>query len=153
MSLGVPLGQLELAAFLPYRLAVLSAEVSRALGRRYDARFGVTIPEWRCLAVLGRKGDLMVSELASRASLDKVKACRALARLRQRGLVARAVDGHDRRAVRMSLTPAGWALYGELAAVALDWERQLTDALGLSDRRALDRVLHKLSDALGRMER
>ena len=153
MSLGVPLGELQLEAFLPYRLAVSSTRVSRALARRYETRFGVTIPEWRCLAVLGRADRLTASQLGERATLDKVQTSRAVARLVARGLVHRTQDAADRRAVRLSLEPAGRALYGELAAVALAWERELTDALGLSDRRALDRVLAKLDRTLDRLER
>jgi DNA-binding MarR family transcriptional regulator len=153
MSLGVPIGELELAAFLPYRLAVSSRRVSRALARRYEHRFGVTIPEWRCLAVLGRRSQLTAKDLGQRASLDKVQTSRALAGLVERGLVARRRDGEDGRATRLALTDAGRTLYADLAAVALAWERELTDALGLSDRRALDRVLHKLDRALDRLER
>ncbi len=153
MSLGVPLGELELDAFLPFRLAVSSARVSRALARRYERRFGVTIPQWRCLAVLGRTGGLTASQLGERARLDKVQTSRAVVGLVGRDLVNRMPDAADRRAVRLSLTALGKALYGDLAAAALAWERELTEALGLSDRRALDRVLHKLDLALDRLER
>ncbi len=151
MSLGVPLGQLELDAFLPYRLAVSSRRVSRALAQRYETRFGVTIPQWRILAVLGRHSALTANELGAQAQLDKVQTSRATAGLVARSLVERTTDRTDRRALRHALTPAGGELYRELAAVALAWERELTDALGLSDRRALDRVLHKLDRALDRM--
>jgi DNA-binding MarR family transcriptional regulator len=153
MSLGVPIGDLELDSFLPFRLAVSSVRVSRALARRYEHRFGVTIPQWRCLAVLGRARGLRAAQLGERARLDKVQTSRAVAGLVERGLVERAPDAADRRAVRLSLTASGEALYADLAAVALAWERELTDALGLSDRRALDRVLHKLDRALDRLER
>lgn len=153
MSLGVPLGQLELDAFLPYRLAVSSRRVSRALAQRYENRFGVTIPQWRILAVLGRHSALTANELGAQAQLDKVQTSRATAGLVARSLVDRTTDAADRRLLRHALTPAGRELYRELAAVALAWERELTTALGLSDRRALDRVLHKLDRALDRMER
>jgi DNA-binding MarR family transcriptional regulator len=152
MSLGVPMGALELEAFLPFRLAVSSGRVSRALARRYERRFGVTIAEWRCLAVLGRDSGLTASTLGERASLDKVQTSRATHRLVERGLLARTTDEADRRAVRLALTAAGRALYQELADVALAWERELTAALGLSERRALDRVLQKLDRALDRLE-
>ncbi|MFW5835110.1 MAG: MarR family winged helix-turn-helix transcriptional regulator [Pseudomonadota bacterium] len=153
MSLGVPIGELDLASFLPYRLAVSSKRVSRALARRYETGFGVSIPEWRCLAVLGRRSQLTATDLGRRASLDKVQTSRALAGLVDRGLVARSRDDGDRRATRLALTDDGRALYADLAAVALAWERELIEALGLSDRRALDRVLHKLDRALDRLER
>ena len=143
---------LDLEHFLPYRVAVLSQRVSRALARRYEAQFGITIPQWRCLAVLGRINDVTAGELGGRAQLDKVQTSRALRGLVARGLVDRRTDTDDRRAVRLDLTADGHALYAELASVALAWERDLTQALGLSERRAIDRVLNKLDTALDRLE-
>jgi DNA-binding MarR family transcriptional regulator len=152
MPLLFPDDPLELEGFLPYRVATVSARMSRGLARRYERRFGISIPEWRCLAVLARRGRLTAGELAERTSLDKVRVSRAIARLKDRALVVREPDAHDRRAVRLSITPAGEALFGQIAAVARDWEQELTRALGLSERRTLDRVLHKLDDALARVE-
>ena len=98
---------LVLEAFLPYRLAVLAHKVSRALSGVYGEEFGLSIPEWRVLANLGRFGPLYAGELAERSSLDKPKVSRALQRLEAASLVQRAVDPNDRRQVRLQLTPAG----------------------------------------------
>lgn len=143
---------LELQAFLPYRLAVLAQRSSRGLAERYERRFGISIPEWRCLAVLDRRGGLSAGELAEHTSLDKVQISRAIARLAERGLLERRPDPRDRRTVRLSLTEAGHRFFTEVAEVARAWERDLTHALGLSDRRALDRVLAKLARALDEMD-
>ena len=149
MPLLFPDDPLELEGFLPYRVAVVSHRMSRGLADRYEARFGISIPEWRCLAVLTRSGRLTAGELAERTSLDKVQVS---ARLKARALVEREVDARDRRAVRLSITASGEALFREIADVARAWEQELTSALGLSERRTLDRVLNKLEDALGRVE-
>ena len=45
--------RLALDAFVPYRLSVLTNQVSSAIARHYADRFGLTIPEWRVMAVLG----------------------------------------------------------------------------------------------------
>ena len=152
MPLLFPEDPLELEGFLPYRVAVVSRRMSRGLAERYEARFGISIPEWRCLAVLANRGRLTAGELAERTSLDKVQVSRAIARLKERALVEREVDARDRRAVRLSITAAGEALFREIADVARTWEQELTRALGLSERRTLDRVLQKLEDALARVE-
>ncbi len=152
MALLFPDDPLELEGFLPYRVAIVAARMSRGLARRYERRFGISIPEWRCLAVLARRGRLTAGDLAERTSLDKVQVSRAIARLRERGLVVRETDAADRRAVRLSITAEGEALFGEIAEVARAWEQELTRALGLSERRSLDRILHKLEDALARVE-
>ena len=45
---------LDLEHFLPYRLSVLSNTVSTALAGAYARRFGLSIPQWRVIAVLAR---------------------------------------------------------------------------------------------------
>ena len=59
---------LVLEHFLPYRFAVLAQEVSRAFSSVYAERFGLSIPEWRILANLGRFGPLYAGELAARSA-------------------------------------------------------------------------------------
>ena len=152
MASSLPREPLELRAFLPYRLALLAQRSSRGLAARYARRFDISIPEWRCLAVLDRERGLSAGDLAERTSLDKVQTSRAIARLAERGLLERRPDPSDRRTVRLTLTAAGHRLFADVAEVARAWERDLTQALGLSDRRALDRVLVKLARALDALE-
>ena len=49
---------LSLDRFLPYRLSVLANTVSAALAGAYASRFGLTIPQWRVIAVLARSPGL-----------------------------------------------------------------------------------------------
>ena len=138
-------GVLELERFLPYRLSVLAAEVSRALSQIYTREFALSIPEWRIIANLGSFGPLNAGDLAERSSLDKPKATRALQKLEARGLVQRAVDAKDRRQVRLSLTRRGRLVLGQIASLALEWERELLAPLGAGDRVALERIMTTLS--------
>ena len=135
---------LVLEDFLPYRLAVLAHQTSRELADVYGERFGLSIPEWRILANLGRFGPLYAGELAARSSMDKPKVTRALQRLESAGIVQRAVDAEDRRQVRLALTRRGRAMFREIAALALDWEKQFLSPLSEAERKTLDRVLTKL---------
>lgn len=135
---------LVLEEFLPYRLAILAHKTSRELSGVYGARFGLSIPEWRILANLGRFGPLYAGELAERSSMGKPKVTRALQRLEAGGIVQRAIDAEDRRQVRLALTRRGRAMFREIAALALDWERQFLSPLSEAERKTLDRVLTKL---------
>lgn len=150
MLLFLPHDALLLERFLPYRLNVLSHRLAKTLARRYERRFGITIPDWRCLAILARQGGLTAGELAERTSLERVQISRATARLVGRELVARRIDPSDRRVIRLELTDAGRTLFGDIAEVARAWEQELTQALGLSERRTLERVLDKLERTLDR---
>jgi DNA-binding MarR family transcriptional regulator len=136
---------LVLEAFLPYRLAVLAHATSRALSGVYTREFGLSIPEWRILANLGRFGPLNAGELAERSSMDKPKVTRALQRLEARGLTERSVVASDRRQVRLMLTRRGRLLFRQIAALALEWEQGLLAPLAPAERKALDRILAKLA--------
>ena len=136
---------LILEAFVPYRLAVVAHTVSRALSGIYTREFGLSIPEWRVLANLGRFGPLNAGELAERSSMDKPKITRALQRLEARGLTQRSVVASDRRQVRLTLTRRGRLMFRQIAGLALEREKELLQALEPSERKALDRILAKLT--------
>lgn len=135
----------DLDTFLPYRLAVAADAVSSGLATVYASRFGLTIPEWRLIANLGRDGVMTASEAAARATLDKVQVTRASQRLIARKLVARRVDRADRRRVSLTLTAAGASVRAEIADLARAWERQLLAGLAPQDRTALNRALASLT--------
>src|SRR5438445_5347964 len=73
--------ELELERFLPYRLSVLTNRISTAIARVYVRRFGLTVPEWRVMAVLGRFGEMPANAVCERTAMDKVRVSRAVARL------------------------------------------------------------------------
>jgi DNA-binding MarR family transcriptional regulator len=137
---------LDLETFLPYRLSVLSNRISNAIARVYAKRFGLSIPEWRLIAVLGRFGPLSANGVAFRTYMDKVRVSRAVQRLLDRGLIERATDTADRRRSILRLSPEGAAIRAEVAPLALDIEKRLLAVLSDEDRHDLDRIL-KLLDA------
>lgn len=138
---------LELEAFLPYRLSVLSNTVSSRIAHTYSERFGLTIPQWRIIAVLGRASGLTANDVAERTAMDKVMVSRAVAALLKSGRLARRPHPDDGRSASLALTPKGRAIYEEIVPLALAIEGQLLECLSDSDARALDRALSKLSQA------
>jgi DNA-binding MarR family transcriptional regulator len=138
---------LELERFLPYRLSVLSNRISTAIARVYVQRFGLTVPEWRVMAVLGRFGAMSANAVCERTAMDKVRVSRAVARLAASGRLDRRTDDADRRRALLALTPQGQAVYAEIGPLALAVEARLLARLGPSDRADLARVLSKLEAA------
>jgi DNA-binding MarR family transcriptional regulator len=136
---------LDLAHFVPYRLSVLSNRVSSAIARTYSDRFDLTIPEWRCIAVLGGAPGLSAGDVAQRTAMDKVQVSRAIARLVENKRVQRVVDAEDGRVARLSLTAKGRAIYDEVAPLALELEAKFLDALSPGERASLDRIMTKLA--------
>jgi DNA-binding MarR family transcriptional regulator len=140
-SAGSDSEPLDLETFLPYRLSVLSERISNAIARVYARRFGLSIPEWRLIAVLGRFGPLSANGVAGRTYMDKVRVSRAVQRLLERGLIERAMDAEDRRRSILRLSPEGAAIRAEVAPLALDIESRLMAVLSAEDREDLNRIL------------
>jgi len=140
---------LDLAHFVPYRLSVLSNRVSSAIARTYSDRFDLTIPEWRCIAVLGGAQGLSAGDVALRTAMDKVQVSRAITRLVENKRVARTVDVSDARVARLSLTAKGRAIYDEVAPLALELEAKFLDALSAAERASLDKIMAKLMAQVG----
>ena len=131
----------ELEQFLPYRLNVVAALVSQALSRIYAERYDIGVPEWRVLVDArpirrdDRQGDRRARHM------HKTKVSRAVALLERRKLLARRANRADMREAFLSLTPAGRAIYEDLAPVALEFAHRLLEAIDPADRAAFDRAL------------
>jgi len=138
-------GTIDLDRFLPYRLSVLTNLVSSAIADAYQRRFGLSIPEWRVLAVLARYPGLSAAEVAERTRMDAVAVSRAVARLLAAGRLRRTTSRDDRRRSVLTVSAAGAAVYREVAPIALGYERDLVASLGPDERAALDRVLGALT--------
>lgn len=141
---GKARGRLVLEEFLPYRLSVLTNRVSRAIARQYGARFGLSIPEWRVMAVLGRFAPASANEVCERTAMDKVRVSRAVSRLKRSGLIDRATATEDRRRSVLSLSEQGWRIYHRIVPFARALEAELVAALTPAERAALDKLLAKL---------
>ena len=141
--------KLHLEKFLPYRLSVLSNTVSSAIAAAYFMNFGLSIPEWRVMAVLAANPGLSAAEVTARTAMDKVAVSRALARLLERGLVQRDTHGDDRRRSVLELSPVGYTVYDEVAPMALECERRLLAGLDESERAQLDALIVKLAEGIG----
>jgi DNA-binding MarR family transcriptional regulator len=147
--------KLDLEHFVPYRLSVLSNRVSSAIARQYSERFGLSIPEWRVMAVLGGTPGLSARQVAERTAMDKVQVSRAVESLMRARRVTRAEDTHDGRVSRLSLTARGRAIYDEVVPLALHLEEVLLSTLTPEERRQFDALLTKLgrrAHLLGRGE-
>lgn len=136
--------QLVLEQFLPYRLSILSNMVSNTIAREYRDQFGLSIPEWRVMAVLGRFGPLTASGVGDRTAMDKVSVSRAVARLIERKLVKRETDPDDRRRSILKLTARGVRTHRQIVPIARGRESELAAALTEEELRSLDRLLAKL---------
>ena len=136
--------ELILEDFLPYRLAVLSHTVSTTIARTYEKRFGLSIPEWRVIAILGRFPGLSAVEVAERTMMDKVAVSRAVTKLIKNGRLDRQFADADRRRSILNLSEDGQKLHDEVAPLALRFEHDLLHGISGEDLERFDRVIERL---------
>ena len=134
----------RLADFMPYRLSVTTNIVSDLIAGRYRSRFGLKIPEWRVMAVLGDAGALTQRALVGATRMDKVAVNRACKVLEERGLAARSPNAHDGRSHHLELTPAGREMFDRIMPMALDMEARLFACLGAREAESFKATLGKL---------
>jgi DNA-binding MarR family transcriptional regulator len=136
--------KLHLEKFLPYRLSVLSNTVSSAIAAAYFMNFGLSIPEWRVMAVLAANPGLSAAEVTARTAMDKVAVSRAVNALLAAGRLHRTTAPKDRRRTHLALTAAGERVYSRVVPMALQYERNLVAPLSARDLATLDRLVRVL---------
>ncbi|WP_285711711.1 MarR family winged helix-turn-helix transcriptional regulator [Erythrobacter oryzae] len=134
----------ELAGFLPYQLSVTSNAVSSLIAERYRKRFGLKIPEWRVMAVLGDAGTMTQRALTAATVMDKVAVNRAVKVLEDRGLIARVPNPGDGRSHLLALTAEGRAIHAEVMPLARATERELLEGFGEVEEAELRDLLARL---------
>jgi len=137
---------LILEDFMPYRLARLSSTVSTTIACAYDKEFGLSIPEWRVIAVLGRFPGLSAVEVAEQTFLDKVAVSRAVTKLIKNGRIDRQFADADRRRSILNLSEKGREVHDGVAKLALKFEDDLLAGLKGTDVDQFNAVMDKLLD-------
>jgi len=142
---GSDVNGFRLEDFLPYQLSVASNRVSRLFAKRYSEAFGLSIPEWRVVAVVGRFGTLSPSAVGEATAMDKVKVSRAAASLVSRGMLKQSPDPLDGRGRKLSLTRKGLTVYQGVVPLARELEANLAEGLSRTEWAALQKAVSRLS--------
>ncbi len=137
-----------LSHFLPYQLSIASNAVSSVIAERYRKRFGLKIPEWRVMAVLGdvgARGERATQrEIAAATLMDKVAVNRACKVLEERDLVGRVRNQDDGRSHLLELTSEGQAIHAEVLPLAQATERELFDGFDATEEAMLRAMLDRM---------
>jgi len=142
---------LTLEEFLPYRLTTVSSEVGRGLARLYATRFGLTVSEWRVIAVIGRCPGASAQTVCNMTAMDKVRVSRAVSRLMGARRVHRQTDPEDRRRSKLYLSDEGAEIYNQIVPAARAFEAQLLDDFTPEEAKTLDQLLEKLRRRMGQL--
>ena len=136
----------EIRDLLSYRVHVVANLLSRGAELRYRREFGVSLWEWRTIALLGASDEpLSLGHLARAAGIDKSQMSRVVSGLARRRLVLREVQPGDRRGVRLTLTKTGQRLCSGLIRAAGERDAVFRNCLSKGEKEAFERVLAKLA--------
>jgi DNA-binding MarR family transcriptional regulator len=131
---------------LSYRLHQVANLLSRGAEMRYRREVGVSLWEWRTIALLGGTIEPQsLNELARAAGVDKAQMSRVVSGLTRRKLISRETDANDGRGIRLSLTRAGAKVYQQLIAAAAERNDAFLGCLSAKERACLDQVMTKLA--------
>jgi DNA-binding MarR family transcriptional regulator len=136
----IDIGQLGTSLGFLLRMAQLRTFV---LFHERLAGQGLKPGEFSVLMIIGRNPGIRQGLLAQRLMIKRAHMTKLVRSFEDRGLVARRIPEHDRRAVELTLTDAGQAFVAERAAPLAAYERELPGALSESEQRELIRLLQR----------
>jgi DNA-binding MarR family transcriptional regulator len=131
---------------LSYRLHEVANLLSRGAELRYRREFGVSLWEWRSIALLGAVSEpLSLGDLAHAAGIHKSQMSRVVSGLAGRRLVVRDANAQDARGVHLTLSKSGRKLYAGLIEAASQRDRAFRNCLTRDEKQAFERALAKLA--------
>lgn len=148
---------LNIEDFLTFRITRLSNALRTNLTKRYLEEFGLSIPEWRLLALITRFSPVRFSELTHRSSMDKGQVSRTLQVMTKRGLIKmKVIKQRGSRAatalaapVIVSVAPKGKSLYKQVLPVARRRQADILRRFSEADRVAFYAMLDKIFAVIG----
>lgn len=135
-------------------LGTLVHDVAHRLRLDIDRRVAphnLTRIKWLALGIICHNPGLTQAELASELELGTAAVGRLVDRLVEREFVLRSPSPDDRRAYRLSLTPAAETLVQSLEVTANDMRKALLDGLSEQEISLLNRGLNKVKSNLQRV--
>jgi DNA-binding MarR family transcriptional regulator len=135
---------IDLRRTVTFRLLSTAGKLTQGFINTYTARFGIGLPEWRTLGMLGQFGSLPSIRIAELADMDRGAISRAVAVLERQGLVRRVRDPRHKRRREIVLTAEGRRLHAEVSEFAHWRHARLGELLSHAELSALDSILDKL---------
>lgn len=129
------------------RAGHLMGMLHRAMRRKYDNQlkdFGLTPCQFEVLMILWEEEGILLSELGRRVSRDGPTITGVVDRMEKKLLVKRKRDSHDRRVVRLVLTPKSKGMKEQLSATKKSILENIAKNLSHKEIASLESVLVKM---------
>jgi DNA-binding MarR family transcriptional regulator len=144
--------QFENEEFLLFRVSSVSRRLANACADVYFAEFGITVPEWRLMAQIGRFGSISAKDIAEKISMDRVSISRAAGKCLADGLIRETPTPLDRRCKVLSFTPKGKALYESIIPRACELANLVEAGLSKTEAKTLKALLGKLDTSIDKIK-
>ena len=130
--------------WVSYRFGLIATRLGVIGESGYKAKHKLSTSAWRALAVLARFEPCSAAELSNHSRLDPPKVSPAIEALVERKLLRRNKDPEDQRRAVLSLTPAGRAVFNEVAADVERREAFVTSTLTPQEAEVMWRAVAKI---------
>ena len=138
------LKKFDLNDYIPCQLATLTQSIMRSVASLFEDRYGISLPEWKVLAIIRDKPGLSAVAVARFAQMDTVAVSRAVTKLIDRDLVIRELDGEDRRRSILNVSADGRELHDQIAPLASELEASLLEELSEEEQRVFAKAIRVL---------
>lgn len=125
---------------------MMSNRTGRAFYGEIEARFGVSLAEWRVLLTLAQAPRMTANQITNRWAMEKMTVSRAIRRLEAKGHIRRMRNPRDRRSYFLTLTADGHRLFEKILPRANVRYHDIVSCLDRSELTALRDGLQKLID-------
>jgi DNA-binding MarR family transcriptional regulator len=129
---------------LPYRMLLLARMVDRQSSRQLQD-FGLTLAEWRVLALISVAGPASAGQIGTLGEIDRAEISRAVGQLEAKRLVVRTLDEKHKRRFIISPTEEGREFFLKVRDERRHFFRSLLKGLSETERETIERGLVKMA--------
>lgn len=142
----------ELNQFLTYRVVRVHHALNAQAVAVLDRVAGITLPQWRVLAMVGSGLATTARDIAKKSIIDPAMISRTVHGLEETGHMTTSRPDSDRRVLQITLTEKGREVYERILPNMQARQESLLGALEPSERDAIYKILDKLEIAAERRE-
>lgn len=136
---------LTLDDYVTYKVTVLAQMFGREAARIYSAKWGLSLPQYRIMTVLGKLPGMSLRELTDQTQMDKGQISRVVTQMEADGLIKRESDKEDGRRLILTLTQSGNNLFLQTIGTAESRQKAILGVLSREELDNLNATLAKLS--------
>jgi DNA-binding MarR family transcriptional regulator len=127
--------------YIPLRINLLTRMIEREMNRELQARYQLSVAEWRVLALTCTNGHASAADVAAAFEADPGQVSRAVAALLRTGLLERETLSGNRKKKALRPTDRGLEIFGVIHRKRQSYYRDILSALDPEELAAFDRAL------------